>query len=540
MEKVTSKQVEAAFNCLERLEVYEKNKEKKALLEEEKDNPVLQTIFKMALGQDRYFIHPTLKLSRCTSELSAKNAWGRFLKLSEALKERRWGSKKSAAKARSLFTKSDPVLAKWLLRILDHDLRVGVGPKTITAVFGFGFLTGGKTGEDTASFQFRRCMLGLSYKRLPKKHKQFKYPKAGEYKLDGERALIFVFQKAKKVIIVSRANRRKKHIENVGSFTRQFLELAKDLVGRGENVFIDGEFLAKKWNKTSSVVSSYKNFDEESFLKDVRAIVWDWAPLEAYETGTFEMPWEERKLHLLGCSQEGVVPNPLKISPKVYYRSPNIGILGHKALRTEAALHKFYNQALDRRFEGAMIKSMDAPMRLDDYRGPDVIKFKAEEEATGVIVRLEPGEKGKNGPADPAITEKIHRMMNRVGRVKKTKYYLQVKPNFATVGELEAFIKRLKKAAKDSSARRIHCTSQGLVTFRHSARLRRFIVRHDGKEFAVGGGLEHKGGSDQRMELWKQRKDLVGVKIDFLFQKDPDPVAVARFNQFVRIRHDLS
>jgi len=540
MKKSTKTQVEEAFNCLERLEVYEKNKEKKILLEETKTNPVLKTIFKMALGQDRYFVHPIIKTARCTSEITPHDSWLKFVKLASYLKERRWGSKKATAKTKALLLKSDPLVAKWLLRILDHDLRVGVGPKTIKSVFGLGFLTEGKTGTNNASMQFRGCMLGLAYKRLPKKYKPLKFPKAGEYKLDGERALLFIFQKVKKVIIVSRANRRKKHIENVELFTRQLFSLARDLVGPEEDVFIDGEFLAKSWNKTSSIVSSYKNFNEAEFLDDVRAVVWDWAPLKAYEAGIFEMPWEERKHHLLGCSQEGAALNPLKITPKVYYRSPNIGILGHKILRMEEALHKFYNRALDRSFEGAMIKTVDAPLRLDDHRGPDVIKFKAEEEATGVIVRLEPGKKGKNAAADPEITDKIYRIMKKVGKVKKTKYYLQVRPSFDTVEELESFIQRLKKAAKDSSARRVYCTPKGVVTFRHSARLRRFIVRYDGKEFAVGGGLEHKGGSDQRMELWKQRKELVGMKIDFLFQKDPDPVAVARFNQFVRIRRDLS
>lgn len=532
----TKVQIEEALNCLERLEVYEKNKEKEALLLEQKDNQVLQTIFRMALGQDKYYVHPKVKLSRCRGEIGSRASWNRFVKICEALTSRELSGNQAKAKIKNLLLKSNALVAKWLLRILDHNLMVGVGPKTVKSVYGVGFLSG-STGDGESTFQFRGCMLGLAKKRLPKKHATLRFPVAAEYKLDGERALMFVFGAQKRVIIVSRANKRKEHLESVSSFTKQLLSLAKDLVGPGKNVFLDGEFLSKRWNETSSIVSSYKNFDEAKFLQTVRVVLFDWAPLADYERGLFEMPWEERKHHLLSCSREGV--NPLRIRPKIYECSPNIGILGHRIFRSDGPLQRFYDRSLDRKFEGVMVKDMEAPLRLDDHRGPAVIKMKAEEAATGVILKVGPGT-GKNGPADPDIVEKAHRLMNRVGRVKKTKYYLQVRPSFATVDELDAFVARLKKTTHDSAHRRVHVTRRKTVTFRHSARVGYFLVRHKGKQFRVGcGGIPYKSGSDERMALWKRRRELVGMKLDFLFQKDPDPVAVARFNQFVRLREDL-
>ena len=268
-----------AFNVLERLEFTSSKLQKEALLQKHANNSAIKQILLMALGADTYFVHIAFDTSACANTLTVSKSWVRFVRLTEKLKTRKVTGNVAKSKVLGLLVDSNPIVAKWLLRILDHNLRIGVSTHTMQSVYGHQVLADATT-SGAARFKFRGCMLSLPRKKLPKRDAEFQYPLGGELKLDGERFLCFIFPQQQLVEIVSRRNKRYPRIEQCKPFVKQLLNVA-DFLGGGEPIFVDGEMLSKNWNSTSSVVSRTKNFSQKEFLETTRAIIWDWAPLSA-------------------------------------------------------------------------------------------------------------------------------------------------------------------------------------------------------------------------------------------------------------------
>ncbi len=526
--------IEEAINVLEELETVSRRTERERLLQDHKSNDALQTIVRLAVGSTKFYVRPQLGLELCNSTLTTRRAWGRFLKMCGLLSRREVTGNAAKDKLAKLIYSMHPVLAKWCLRVLLHDLQVGVSTKTAEAIWGAGFLLG--EAATSARYTFNGCMLGRHKKDLPKKHATIQFPIGAEYKLDGERGLCFVFPADEVVQIVTRTNKHMIQVERVTEFTDQLLDLGYQLNG-GEPVFIDGEFIGKSWNAVSTIIRRTKNFNPADFLDQITLAVFDWAPLPDYESGEFGMPWRERKHWLLSTLDELEPLSEATIRPSLYEYDANVSLVGHRIVKTQKGLDRFYDRALDQGYEGMMVKQLDGPYKAKGYRGPFCIKFKAEEEETGVIIDMEPGE-GANGRADDGLVAKAERLMRRLGAVKDNGYYLRVRPSI-NGDELDDFVKGLKKTTKDASHRRVFLTPKGILTYRYSERLGYFVVESNGRTFHVGGGIGYKNGQDDRMKFWRQRKKLIGVKLDFLFQKDPSEVAVARHNRFVRLRHDL-
>lgn len=529
--KITQLQVEEALNTLERLEFVTGKLKKEALLWKHSGNPVLRQMLFMALGNTNYYVHVAQDFSSGMEEISPLRGWKKFLALTEKLSSRKLTGNRAKGKVLELFLAVNPIQAKWLSRVLDHNLRIGVSDKTLELIYGGGSLAA--SHENGASkFKFRKCMLALPRHKLPKKDSQIPYPVGAEYKLDGERFLAFVFPRLQQVEIVSRENRRKYHIEGVKPFTKQLFVVAQAL-GGGDPIFLDGEFLSKLWNKTSSIVGSTKNFNPKEFLKDVRAVLWDWAPISEYESGIFTMPWIRRKSQLLSICPDA--PGA-KVLPKMYRVSTNVYVLGHRTIRNEEQLARFYSFAVDRGFEGLITKQLKGPAIFDGHRSALAVKHKPEEQETGVIVSVHGG-KGKHAQASPASLRKAKKLLLSLGKVVDDGYYLRLK--IKDKSSLTKICQELKEVTRDSVDQRVS-VEKNTVCYRYSERLGYFIVKKDGTTFRVGTGIPHKNGADLRMELWQRRKELVGMKVDFTFQKDTVEVAKKRFNRFARLREDLS
>ena len=519
-----------AFNALERLEFTSSKLQKEALLQKHANNSALKQILLMALGADTYFVHIDFDTSACANTLTASKSWTRFLRLATKLKTREVTGNAAKSKVLQLLVDSNPIVAKWLLRILDHNLRIGVSTHTMQAVYGHQVLADATT-SGAARFKFRGCMLSLSRKKLPKRDAVFQYPLGGELKLDGERFLCFIFPQQQLAEIVSRRNKRYPHIEQCKPFIKQLLKVATFL-GGGEPIFVDGEMLSKNWNSTSSVVSKTKNFKETEFLETTRAILWDWAPLSAYEGGTFLMPWLKRKRTLLGLSPE---VDPQKILPKIYTISANVAVLGHKILKSEEQLTSFYGYAVNLGLEGIVSKILTGPAIFDNHRSKLAVKHKPEEPETGIIVGVRGG-KGMHGPASATCLRKAKALLASYGHVKDDGHYLKLRlPD----GAAQMVAHKLKEATGDGVARRVWIESQRVVSYRYGERLGYFIVRVGKTIFHVGTGIPHKNGRDLRTELWQRRKELKGMKLDFTYQKDSVEVAKKRFNRFSRVREDI-
>jgi ATP-dependent DNA ligase len=531
-------EIKAAFAALERLEAAERRLDKEELLRKYRDNSVLQQVMTLVLGNQKFYVHVAPDLTRCSAELSLVNTWARFLHLLGKLERRELVGDKAKAATTKLLLSTDAALAKWLLRILDHNLRIGVNAKTLSTVWGKEFLYAGAV-RGAEKFTFRGCMLSKPRKDLPKRDAVLRYPLGGEYKLDGERFLGFVWPREGVVEIVSRRNKRAPHVEAIKPFVVQMLAVAKELSPRGEPVFLDGEFLAKDWNKTASIVSRTKNFSEADFLAQVSAVLWDWAPLSAYQEGRWDAPWQERKNTLLG-----ILPDfhPKQVRAQPYQFSQNIAVLGHRLVVSEADLEVFFREALDAGFEGVITKQPDGALILDGHRSALSVKHKPEDEATGVVLKVLSGKK-KNAAASAAQVRQARKMLLAAGSIEDDgHYFFVVVKTAAAATKLGA---QLRAATHDSSDRRV-LVHGSKVLYRYGARLGRLVVAAGKKGetiFKVGGGFKEGNGTDpkldQRMMLWRRRKKLVGRSVDFRYQDDPNSVAKYRFNKFVRFRDDL-
>jgi ATP-dependent DNA ligase len=517
-----------AIKALNSMEASPGRLEKEAVLEQHEDNPILAQLFRMAIGGDRYHVLPSSNLvSAAPKNVDVVDRYNKFLELSSKLRNREITGAEASTTVDRFLTSLPSDLKKWITRVLLHDLRIGVSNRTITKVWGKEFW---QTDEETErGWAFNGCQLAKKYEDVYKKN-PVPFPVAVEIKLDGMRALVFAFPKKREVYIFSRGKKRQTHLEGVEEFREQVLCYAEALNGGSSRpVFLDGEFLAFDgvWNSTAKIVRKTKNFKAQEFLDQVGLVLFDFSPLDAYQSGQFNMSWKQRKHRMLAAA--GLT----KPTAKNTLVSPNLGVIGHKLIWDMASLTESYDAAIDAGWEGLMLKQLDAPHVFRDKRPKSIVKLKPEDEQTGIIEAVKSG-KGKHDGANSNDVEKVRKKMSQWGEEDDDGYYLHIDTKHP-----EKALEELRELVNDTSDRRLSTHIEGRVSYRYSPRLGYFIVRYKKKRFRVGGGFTHKAGGDQRMEFWQRREELIGVKVDFVCQKDAQQVAEGRFNRFKRLREDL-
>ena len=529
LENLDAGTLKDAILVLETVESTSGRKAKETIIQESKTNPVLQEFFLRSLGTDVYHVRFKEDIPSSDKNYGPVESYTRFLAALKALSERRVTGNEAKDKVSAFLSKCHPRLRKWYLRVLDHDLRLGMGRSSIEKIFGTGFWSGTKEGE----FHYHDCCKAKDYAKVYPGEKQIEFPVAVEFKLDGERSLNYLFPDVPEVQIYTRGKLRKSEIERVQPLLAQYLELCgkiNELRGAPVNspLFLDGEFLATVWNDTSSVVSKTENFDEAEFLSTTRVVLFDWAPVEDYINKKFELPWKQRKQLLMRAA------GAVRRYDKVMQATDNIYVLGHRIVHNMEELMEFHQWSLDGNFEGTMIKVLDAP-HVFNRNHKYVLKLKPEKSVTGIITGAVAGTK-QHAAAPERYVSKIRQAMT-------ADYYSDVEDDgyslHATTDDPEAAADHLRTLVKDDRDRRITTHLDGKVSYRYSERLGAFVVDLDGEKIHVGGGFKYKAGQDERMDYWQRREELVGVPIDIKLQDDKVSVAKARFNRFMRLRWDL-
>lgn len=514
----------SAIQVLEHLEVAEGRLAKESILEANKDNKALMAIIKMAIGTDRYFVRPSMNLV-CTSSLSPAESWRAFVDLTRRLKNRELTGNEAKMAVDRFLASCRPILMKWYCRILNHDLRIGVDKNTVQKIWGDVFLLG--NSSKCAAWHFNGCALAHRYDpELDKPAVTF--PLAVESKLDGERALVICFPRDDTIFVLTRSGRRREHIEAVAEFRQQVISFAQALnVDTPDRpVYLDGEFLAKNWNKTSSIVRRVKNFDSEEFLSSVKYVLWDWAPLDRYLAGSFNMKWTTRKAELLraaGATRPSM--RPVKFSP-------NVWVMGHTMVYDRDQLVAEYERRVDAGYEGAMLKQ---PYTAHTFkRSNAMLKVKPEIEVPGRIVGYYEG-LDQNSAVKPEVRKRVRTVMKDFGQIKETKQYLYCKTKY-----VPKLVAKIKHVIQGDNEQRIFLHREDIVGFRHGARLGGFVVElDDGNQIRVGGGYKTKAGNDERSKFWRKRDQYIGMYVDVRVQNTKTADANGRFNKFVRLREDL-
>lgn len=520
-----------AVDALERLELAEGSLNKETILQKHYDNPALRSIIKAAIGTDRYFVRPAMNIA-CSSRIGPLQSWREFKELLHKLKHRELTGNAAKTEVHRFLSRCEPQMMKWYCRVLNHDLRIGVGKLTIDKVWSDEFLLA--DSAKNVNWKFHGCALAKKYedvyKETKKGVKKPDFPQALEVKFDGERALIIAFPREQEIYVFTRSGRRREKIEQVEEFKKEVLDLCVALNednNPNRPLFLDGEFLARKWNDTSSIVRKTKNFDAEEFLREVKVYLWDWAPLDQYLEGQFNMRWTRRKASLLYVT--GVDRPTDDFLPF----SDHVVIVGHQLVYNEDQLNAEYAKLQDLGYEGGVLKDPNAPHVFK--RTKHLVKLKPEDAVTGRIIGVESGE-----DANAAVTEptrrKIAHAMKEAGKIKEDEVFLYCKTE-----DPESLIGRIKHIISGDNEYRIFQPGQNVVGFRHGQRLGYLVVELDnGSIVHVGGGFKTKAGRDERSRLWMNRDEIVGMRVDFKQQAGSTADAVSRYPVFVRLREDLS
>lgn len=532
----TKSEIREALEILEELEGTNKGSDKQQILRDASDNEVLRNLVMMVVGPDTYGIRPSEDIpAQSTTKKKITSAYRRFLKITEQLKTRELSGKKATERVENFLASLYPVPKKWFTRVINKSLRIGVSEKTVRAVWGEEALN--LSGDDEIVFFKDKCQLAEKWDDLVKKNSWtgIDYGEEGWYsepKLDGDRALLFVFPQEERVVILSRGGKRWTHIEECEPFVENLLEAHAKIApftgfGASKPMLYDGEFIARSgnWNETSSIVRSHVNFDEERFLSQIRILMWDWCPLVYFNAGEFKLALSERKYALLKAA------GTKKLFSKFKQLVPQFYVVGHRVVYSDEQMWKDNKLRLKSGFEGSMLKNPQAFMVMK--RTADVIKVKPEDAATGTIVGFKPG-KGKHAAAKEGYIKKVRREMKQWGTVEDDGYFLHCKCGKTKAKKL---IKTLQQTVNDSNDRRISClTDPSTVSYRYSPRLGRFVVKTEsGERIRVGGKMSF----EQLMDYWVRQDELMNTKIDYFYQGGSEAVAKARFNKFDRLRPDL-
>jgi len=520
-----------AIQALEQLERAEGPLAREAILGAQRDNPALRAIIKMAVGPDRYFMRPSPNVVS-TSQLDPVASWRAFRKLTAQLKNRELTGNEAKRDTQRFLASCRPLLTKWYCRILNRDLRCGVGLETVAKVFGDGFLLA--DSAQGAGWKYNGCALARDYAEVYKVTARRgevkpKFPLAVESKYDGERFNSICFPRDNSIFVLTRSGKRRQPIEQVEAFRDQVLGFCSKLnegVNPNRPLFLDGEFLARKWNDTSSIVRKTKNFDAELFLREVRVILWDWSPIDQYLAGRFDMKWLRRKAELLRCT------GAVRPGDKLCRFARNVWAAGHTLVYDQEQLDQAYEFRLDAGYEGVVLKDIEAPHYFK--RTKYLVKLKPEDNVTARIVDLVAGE-GQHSAVASAVKRKVLRLLQQHGETVETDLYLHCKTK-----ESKQLRKIMRQELGGDNEYRLSIHKPGCLSYRHGERLGYLVVElENGDQLHVGGGFTHKAGQDQRAEFWRKRDELVGMKIDFKQQAGTTADTVSRFPRFVRLREDI-
>lgn len=524
--------IKKAIVALETMEAATGRLAKEEILGNNRDNEALRTIIRMTLNNDVYNIKLKEDVASAPETIGVEASFEKFLSLAGSLSTRSLSGDAAKLAVRHFLSTCHPRLRKWYTRVINKDLRIGVAKSLVESCYGADFLHG--ADADERGWYYHGCMCAKAFEKAFTAKKPLVFPIGAEPKLDGERAQLFVIPESGTVHVYMRSGKTKPEIEAVKAYTDQALAFASVLnkvagLPASEALYLDGEFLAADFNSTSSVVSRTKNFSADDFLKRVRTVLWDWAPLTAYKAGSFDLPWKRRKALLMMAAGSS------KPTSQFVKASANLYVTGHVILNDESSMNALFEKSLDSSFEGLMLKRLDAPHvfhRKHDY----IVKLKPTDPCTGVILEVLPGE-GGNAEASEEHKQTVLTWFGKHGTVKDDGSFLSVVLD--SQAKAQEMVSQLMEVVHDSVDRRLSVNGSE-VSYRYSARMGRLVVE-DGKGdiIKVGTGFGCKAGKDERMDFWRRRKELIGMKIDFIAQVTKTATVTGRHPRFKRLREDL-
>lgn len=296
------------INILSELESTSSRLEKEHILELNKNNELLKTVFNYAMNP---FIIFGIGKKSFDSKVKGQSRFNNLIELLEYLKLNNTGLD-SVKDEVNKFLNNQPIISQeWFKRIILKDLRIGVTEKTVNKIY-----------KDL--IPVFDCMLASPLEnKLPKNI-------LIEPKLDGIR-VVYVNGKL--------FTRNGKMLEGFNEIEQQLLKLPQDFV-------FDGELMGSDFTATQNL--TFKKSDNKT---GVNFNIFDCLPITEFQKGCSSSILRDRKktlIQVFDSFNSIIIPNLKRV--EVWYTGNS----------DQDAIQKVHDQIISLGFEGSMIKDAES------------------------------------------------------------------------------------------------------------------------------------------------------------------------------------
>lgn len=355
----------SVIEIFEKLESVSGRLEKEAIIRENANNSLLQRAFYMALDPFLDYGVRKFKMSepRMSRSWSDVTCIAMFCDLLQRLDARELTGNSAREAVIAHMSECTIEQQKWCERILLRNLRVGVSDTTVNKQWP------GLVRKFAVSLA-QQADVEISGSSI--KLKNVWYPCRVEPKLDGLRLIAM-----KKNGLVTMRTRNGNVVETLPRVQAALEKMTIDNVVLDGECMSNAENLAEAWNESDSVMMSTKNKKDD---KNITFYVFDCVPIDQWERSESTEDLRTRQLFLQTEVAEaiaGALGGPSD-KPRI------IEIVTGITTWLEAEILAFYEECLEKGYEGVMIKDLDSHYKFK--RSDCILKLKPVTTAEGIIV----------------------------------------------------------------------------------------------------------------------------------------------------------
>ncbi len=274
-----------------------------------------------------------------------KETFAGFSLLLDKLKKRELTGNEAITAVRTKLQLS--VRSHWYQRVLNRDLKIGVGVDTFLKLF-------------PGLFPVMKPMLCETYEGG-----DLERPYIVQPKLDGVRCVIIVDEK-KRMTALSRNNKTVHNIEHI------FKELKRS---KKRGYVLDGELFGVSWNTTLAVISTE---NKHPSARKIKFHVFDYVKLNSWQAqeSIMKLKWKGNSLReVLGKKSKYIKVLPF-----------------NRTAQTVEEIRREFEFFHDAGYEGIVIKDPESPYEFK--RSKSWLKVKAKADADLKIIKIEKGDPG--------------------------------------------------------------------------------------------------------------------------------------------------
>ena len=326
-----------AFEIVKEIRETKGTKAKEAILRENKDNEMLRQMFCWAYDWTKT-IGITAVSGPMLNEWINGQASPLLFSIVELLRERKYTGNEAKSKLASCLAYWNPDEQEILVDFLNKKPRLGIGETVLHKVIP-GLVP-----------KFNGCMLAEKWDGKP-----IRFPVRVDPKIDGMRCLVVVDEGK-----ASAYTREGNALPQVQFICDQILSACN----KEQSVVFDGELFAETWGQTLRLTKTESDIDRSALKYNC----FDIMTMAEWESGVGLTLPKDRASLLRELSL------------------PNVEVLQHKIVYSMEELMQFYDECLEKGFEGIMIKDLEAVYVC--RRSKAWIKLKPEETIDYPIVGL--------------------------------------------------------------------------------------------------------------------------------------------------------